>query len=287
MKNLCFLCAALALLSAPLHAAITVSLKDGSSVAAASLAPQGASKLRITPEGGGTPRVVDVSAIDRVEMDPPQSLTDTYTAFAAGDTVQTLGAMGKLRVELEPLKTIPGGREWWLEGEFLRAHILLSQKRIADVEASMKEIAANSADPEAQRHARVFLAHLTALAGDPRKALEQLQEIILASRDNETLADAWLFAGQSHAALSEQQQAVVAFLRVPVFYPARQVPLAGAQLGAARCFIALEDISSARRVLKDLTTQSPNTPEGQEGKKLLSQLQRDSASAGSDNSPGK
>jgi len=256
------------------HGQITVTLRDGSTVRAASLSTQG-TRLSLTPEGGGAPRVVEAATVERVDMLQPQALTDAYAAFAAGDNIRTLQTMGKLRVELDPLKSIPGGREWWLEGEFLRAHILISQRRLKDMEDAMKEIAADSTDPVAQRHAQAFLAHATGLAGDPRKALDQLRTIILNARDPETLADAWLFTGEHRAAVNEQQDALIAFLRVPVFYPALPVPLAAARLGAARAYVALEDLTSARRILRELGADQPTSPAGMEGKKLLSQVEKD------------
>lgn len=257
------------------HGQITVTLRDGSSVRATALSVQGGTKLSLTAEGGGAPRVVEVATVERVDMLQPQILTEAYAAFAAGENIKTLQTMGKLRVELDALKKIPGGREWWLEGEFLRAHILLSQRRNKELEEAMKEIAADSTDLVAQRHAQAFLAHVAGLAGDPRKALDQLRAIILNARDPETLADAWLFTGIHRAAVNEQQDALVAFLRVPVFYPALPVPLSYARLGAARCHIALEDLPAARRSLKELIeAQGPSLP-GQEAKKLLSQVEKD------------
>lgn len=275
MPRITIPCIAAALaIAAAVHGQITVTLRDGTTVRATSLTAQG-TRLSFSPEGGGAARVVEASTVERVDMQQPQVLTDFHAAFAAGDSTRTLQAMGRLRVDLEPLKKIPGGRDWWLESEFLRAHVLLSQRRIKDMEDAMKEIAADSTDPVAQRHAQVFLAHAIGLAGDPRKALDQLRQIIVSARDPETLADAWLFTGIHRAAVNEQQDALVAFLRVPVFYPALQVPLAAARLGAARCLVALEDLTAARRILKELTAAEPNSLVGVEGKKLLSQVEKD------------
>jgi len=258
----------------PTHAQITVTLRDGTSVRATSLTAQG-NRLSLAPEGGGAARVIDPATVERVDMLQPPVLTETYAAFAAGDNVRTLQAMGKMRVELDPLKKLPGGRDWWLESEFLRAHILLSQRRIKDVEEGMKEIAADSTDPVAQRRAQAFLAHLVGMAGDPRKALDQLRDIILNARDPETLADAWLFTGLHRAAVNEPQEALIAFLRVPVFYPALTVPLATARLGAARSYIALEDLPAARRMLRELIEAEPASLVGADAKKLLSQVEKD------------
>lgn len=268
------LLAALLVTASTTPAQITVTLRDGTTVRATALTAQG-TRLSLSPEGGGAARVVEADTVERVDMLQPAVLTEAYAAFASGDSARTLQAMGKLRVELEPLRSIPGGREWWLEGEFLRAHILLSQRRLKEMEEAMKVIAADATDPVAQRHAQAFLAHAIGLAGDPRKALEQLRPIILNARDPETLADAWLFTGIHRAAVNEQQDALVAFLRVPVFYPALAIPLAASRLGAARCLVALEDRAGARRILKELVASEPNSQIGAEGKKLLSQVEKD------------
>ncbi len=256
----------------PAGAAVTVTLKDGSTLTAESFTPQGAN-FSVKPAGAGAARVVPAAQIERLEMDPPATLTELHAAFAAGDTTRTLTALGKLRAELDPLKKIPGGREWWAEAEFVRAHVLLGQKRFTDVETSMKEIATLGEASE-KRHAAVFLAHLAALNGDPRQGLDQLKALILEARDPETLADAWLFTGQHRAAVNEPHAALLAFLRVPVFYADRSIPLAGARLGAARCFVALEDLASARRTLKELVAAQGATAEGREGKLLLAQVER-------------
>ncbi|MGI8602366.1 MAG: tetratricopeptide repeat protein [Verrucomicrobiales bacterium] len=255
------------------RAALNVTLKDGDSFVAESMVPQG-TKFQVSV-AGQKPRVIEAAAIERVDMSEPANYAEMTNSYLAGDTVKMLQAMGKLRAELEPYKSVPGARDWWLDVEFLRGHILLHQKRFKEVEASMKEIAADDRDPEAKRHAQAFLAHMTGINGDPRKAVEELRAHIVATTDPDTLADAWLFAGHHYGTLGDQQSALLAYLRVPVFYPGRAIALAGARLGAARSFVALEDPARARASLKELIAKVPNTAEAAEGKRLLAQVERD------------
>ena len=53
------------------------------------------------------------------------------------------------------------------------------------------------------------------------------------------------------------------------------IPLAAARLGAARCFVAIEDLAAARQTLKELLATQATTLAGVEGQKLLSQVERD------------
>ncbi len=255
-------------------AALNVSMKDGTTLVAENAISDGA-KIRLTLAGGQS-RSVDPASIERIDMPEPEALTATYAAYNSGDNLKTLTAMGKLAVDLEPFKNVAGARDWWLEGEFLRAHILISQKRFKEVEPNMKALAADAADPAVAARANAFLIYVASQSGgDPRKTLADLKELILKATDPEVLADAWLFTGHAHAAVNEPLLAATAYLRVPVFYPERQLPLAGARLGAARALIALEKPLAAVPILKDLVAQQAATPEGAEGKKLLAQVQKD------------
>ena len=255
------------------RAAFVVTTKDGDTFIAESITTQG-TKLQILISGQPL-RTVESATIERVEMPEPPAYAEARNAFLAGNTVGTLQAMGKLRAELEPLKNIAGTRDWWLDAEFLRAHILLSQRREKEAEAAMKEIAADTRDEDSQRHARVFLAHMAGLRGDPKQALDDLRKIILETTDPDVLADAWLFAGQHAAATNDHQGAILAYLRVPVFYPGKMVALASAQLGAARAFLAIENPEPARKVLQELVAKLPNTAEAAEARKLLAQIEKD------------
>jgi tetratricopeptide (TPR) repeat protein len=254
-------------------AAFTVTTKDGDTFITDSLTTQG-TKLQILIPGQPL-RTLEAAIVERIEMPEPPAYAEARNAFLAGNTVGTLQAMGKLRAELEPLKNIPGTRDWWLDGEFLRAHILLSQRREREAEAALKEIAADTRDEDSQRHARAFLAHMTGLRGDPKLALDELRKIILETTDPDVLADAWLFVGQHAAATNDHQAAILAYLRVPVFYPGKMVALAAAQLGAARAFMPIDNGEQARKVLNDLIAKLPNTAEAAEARKLVAQIDKD------------
>jgi tetratricopeptide (TPR) repeat protein len=258
-------------------APITVTLKSGEVLPVQALAPQ-AGKLQLTFAGGAAapaPRVLEPAAIERIDMPRPASLIEAADAFLAGDDTRTLSAMGKLRVDMGVYKTILGAKEWWIESEFLRAHILLYQKRVKDVETSMKELIATGGDPLVSKRANVFLAHLVGLNGDPRKAAEQIRIVIKDSNDQNLLADAWLLLGHNLLASNDQAGAVMAYLRLPIFFPDKDVPVAEARLGAARSFIALENTASAREILKELIAKTPKAHFAVAGKKLLATISTD------------
>ena len=258
----------------PSLAAVSVILKNGNGITADSVAIK-AGKVELTG-GESAGQAVPVASVDRIDMPEPANLVNARQLYNDGDVINALVAVGRLRGEFEPLKNVGGVRDWWLKGEFLRAHMLLGQRRLKDVDAAMKEVLAlPDLDAEEKDHATLFLTHLEGLNGDPKKASEELLKVILANTDPEVLADGWLFYGQNLLAINDQQGALLAFLRLPVLYPTETLQLGAARLGAARCYVAIEDKYRARQMLEDLVKFHGKSLDAEEGKKLLRQVKKD------------
>ncbi len=274
MKRSAFALCALVFSASTSFAAVSVILKTGNAFTGESMAVK-AGKVEIAG-GDGAGQSIPVAAVDRIDMSEPAHLASARQLYADGDVINALVSVGRMRGEFEPLKNVTGARDWWLKAEFFRAALLIGQRRLKDVDAAMKEILAlPDLAPEEKDHAAVFLAHMDGLNGDPRKASDELLKLILANTEPEVLADAWVFYGQNLLALNDQQGALLAFLRLPVLYPTETLQLGAARLGAARCYVAIEDKYHARQILEDLIKFHGKTIDAEEGKKLLRQVKRD------------
>ncbi len=256
--------------------AFPVYFKDGDSMDAVSFTVNGG-KFTITPPpaAGATPKVVEAGALQHVDLPVPASFTEAMSQNKAGEKIKALIAISKARADLEPMKNISGPHDYWIELEFLRANLLLDQKRTKDIEASMTEISRDTSDAPAASRAKVFLAHLGGIEGNPKKAIEDLNALIKETTDNEALADAWLFLANHLMGTNDHHGALLAFLRIPVFYAESDLQLSAARLGAARCYLAIEDPKRAYDALKELLAKHPASPETAEAKKLLAQVSKD------------
>ena len=82
--------------------------------------------------------------------------------------------------------------------------------------------------------------------GEYEKALAICDGMIKESAKAEVLAEAWVRKGDVLLAQREWDDAVLAYLHVPVFYEDENLWMPPALLGSARAFRGLEDMEKAK-----------------------------------------
>src|SRR5207237_5456006 len=93
------------------------------------------------------------------------------------------------------------------------------------------------------------------------KAAHICDDAIRDSTRPEVLADAWVMKGNVLLAQKDWDDALLAFLRVPVFYRDEKLFMPPALLGSARAYRRLDDVERAKRTLKELIAQFPKSSE--------------------------
>src|SRR5207302_4186060 len=119
----------------------------------------------------------------------------------------------------------------------------------------------NSTDPEAARAANLRIASSLVKKQEFEKAAQICDDTIKQSTRPEVLADAWVTKGNVLLAQKDFDDALLAFLRVPVFYRDEKLFMPPALLGSARAYRRLDDVEHAKRALKDLIVQFPKSSE--------------------------
>jgi TolA-binding protein len=132
-----------------------------------------------------------------------------------------------------------------------------------DVEAEplAQQIQRTSTDPEAARAANLRIAGSLLKKQEYEKAAQICDAAIKESAQPEVLADAWVTKGNVLLAQKDWDDALLAFLRVPVFYRDEKLFMPPALLGSARAYRRLDDIEHAKRSLKDLIAAFPKSSE--------------------------
>src|SRR5205823_9052895 len=97
--------------------------------------------------------------------------------------------------------------------------------------------------------------------GNYEKASPVFDEVIKDSKSPETLAVAWVNKGHALFASQQFEPALLAYLRVPAFYPEQKLILPQALLGAGRAFAGIGDGQKARETLNELLSGFPASPE--------------------------
>ena len=93
------------------------------------------------------------------------------------------------------------------------------------------------------------------------KAAQIVDAAIKESTRSDVLADAWVTKGNVLLAQKQWDAALLAFLRVPVFYRDEKLYMPPALLGSARAYRYLEDKERAGKTLNELTVAFPKSAE--------------------------
>jgi len=253
-------------------ATINIFLKDGRTVTSPTLTRSGnniMAAVSVGPSGGqvGYP----VNAIARIDFPEPPQLKTARALLARGKVAEAQGLVSFVMNQSAPYRDVPGS--FWDDAAALSVQALVNSGRGPDADRVIAEML-ESPNPETQRLARVQQAASRARQGRHEEALPVYDDVIAQSTDPETLATAWLNKGHSLLALGQTEQALLAYLRVPVFYPDRTLLVAAALLGSAQALEALEDLPEAEVRLNALLRDYPESPSAAAAKAALEKLKK-------------
>ena len=263
--------------AAILAPAQNIVLKDGKTVTARSVRRDGdviMATMEIPgAEPGQTPRTGElgypVHQIARVEFPAPPQLRAATDAIARGKCAEAIAALDPILRSYDPYRDVPGS--WWPEAALRKTQALLGTGREKEGEALAEQIRQAVPDTDFAPAAQVQIAICMARRGEYAKALEIADPILKESRDDKALAPACVVKGECLLADKAWEDAILAFARVPVFYPLEKGLLPQVLLGRARAHFGLDDFAAARAALNELTATYPDTSEA---KKAPAELQK-------------
>ncbi len=246
---------------APSHDPIKLTLADGRVISAQAVRRSRDTLLATVTLAAGVKGDVGnpISNIRKIEMPEPPQLKVVRGLLAAGKPGDALAPITVATNAQNDLRTIPGN--WWAPAALLKVDVLIALKRDREAEALIKQLDAGTKDTEVLQKARMALAMLWVRSGRSDEAIAVFDETIAVSKNSTTLARAWVNRGDAELAKRDYDAALLAYLRVPVFYSGETAVLPAAFLGSARAYEGLGDSTRARSVLDALTEQFPNSPE--------------------------
>ncbi len=238
----------------------TIVLKSGQRVETTGLRRSGdkiMGKIQVGESAGevGQP----ITAIAKIEFPEPQGLKTAAEFLAQGEPEKALAEITPVLAFYEQFRDIPGA--WWAQAAVLKVSALAALNRDLEAEPLAFQIQKLSSDPEAARAANLRIANSLVKKQEFEKAAQICDDAIAKSTEPEVLADAWVTKGNVLLAQKDWDGALLAFLRVPVFYRDEKLFMPPALLGSARAYRRLDDIEHAKRSLKDLIAGFPKSSE--------------------------
>lgn len=199
--------------------------------------------------------------------------------FKAASDLITQGKGAEVIAQLDPVvKYYEGFRDapgsWWADAALLKAQALISLGREKEAEPLADQISRIATDPEIVRGAEVVLAGAMVRRGAHAQALEVAERALKECKRPATRAPAAIIKGECLLAKKEWEDAMLAFLQVPVLYPGEKILLPQSMLGAGRAQFGMGNLPEAKAALNDLLKAYGASSEAAQAKTELEKIAR-------------
>ena len=210
------------------------------------------------------------STIAKIAFPEPLQLKTTAAFLSEGQPEKALADIEPITKYYESFRDIPGN--WWAPAALLKVSALSGMQLDKEAKKLGDEIRKNVIDPETARAAQLQLVAGLLRRSEYDEALQLCNGVIKESVKAEVLAEAWVRKGDAFLAQRQWDDAVLAYLHVPVFYEKEKRWMPPALLGSARAFRGLEDLEEAKRSLNDLTVGYPKSAQAEIARTELQKL---------------
>jgi len=200
-----------------------------------------------------------ISTIQRMDWPEPPAIAAAEADLAAGKFASALRKIEPQLNAQNPFRLIAGS--WWSHAAVIKATALARLGRDIDVEV-MLELMRQAKSPAGDL-LQAELALIDHLSGSGRtnEARARLKEIEDGITDDDGLAELTIIKGKLAAQAGHDEDALLAYLRVPVFHPDQTGRMPAALLGAIRAYRKLGEDSRAEVLTHTLLTRFPESAE--------------------------
>jgi tetratricopeptide (TPR) repeat protein len=251
-----------------------VTLADGRTLSAAAMRRSGATLLVTVPVANGVRGEIGypLATVRKIEIPEPPQLKSARQLVTDGKAAQALSEIGGVVAAQSGLREIPGN--YWAPAALIEVDALIALKRDREAQNLIGQLSKDTKDAELLQSARLALATLWARSGQVDKAVPVFNETIASSKDGATLARAWTSKGDAFLAAEDYDSALLAYLRVPIFYSNEDAFVPAALLGSARAYEGLGNFDLAREALTQLNKDYADSPEAIQSKADLARIDR-------------
>jgi TolA-binding protein len=220
----------------------------------------------IAPDGTETARgkPIPVASLLRVDFPKPDDLSAADDLILKGkyeDAFQRATAVQNLH---RLWKDKPGS--WYAQAGLLVAESLLRQNKYDESARLMSELRNMSLASSLQIRVTMLDALEQFQKGITGPALAKVKPLIKGAQDAETLTRLYLLIGDIQFKREAFEEALDAYLQIPVFYGAEAAFLPAAELGAAKCLARLRRLQDASDSLARIIERYAGTPEADAAK---------------------
>ena len=203
--------------------------------------------------------VIDKKNIDMLEWPYPAELTEAADLLAKGKTEEAIAVLKKGRDFFENFEGIEGN--WFVDVYFAYIEALNQGGKFDDVVKSLPALRAlKLTDAQKMRLRIIQLDIERQTTSDYISIIGEAQSILKETDDSAIGASLWGIIADVHTRKKEWEKALLAYLRIPVFYGTQMQRVPEAELNAARILIQMKRYEDAASFLSRIIESYPGSP---------------------------
>lgn len=237
-------------------------LKDGTRVSDSDFRVEnGQIKRTIKLQGDKTAEsTVQASQIMQLDWPYPAELTEARSLMAQGKSGEALEALVKGKAFFEPFKDIKGGDVWYRDLFFTYVETLVQAGKFEEAVKLLPEVQIMPLTDEQKTRLKIVRLDIERqTTSNYVSILAQAQNILSETDDLAICAAVWSIIGDIHTKQKEYEKALMAYLRIPVFYGTQMQRVPEAELNAARSLVKMKRYEDATKFFTRLAETYPGS----------------------------
>ena len=235
-------------------------LKDGNRIFSSEFSIQEGKIVRTIQIGEQkATSVVDKKNIDSLEWPYPAELTESSDLLSKGKTEEAIAVLKKGRDFFANFEGIEGN--WYVDIYFAYIEALNQGGKFDDVVKSLPALRSlKLTDAQKMRLRIIQLDIERQTTSDYAAIIVEAQGILKETDDSAIGASLWAMIADVHSRKKEWEKALLAYLRIPVFYGTQMQRVPEAELNAAKTLIKMKRYQDASAFLARIIESYPGSP---------------------------
>ncbi|MHB1082324.1 MAG: tetratricopeptide repeat protein [Prosthecobacter sp.] len=236
-------------------------LKDGNRVFSSefSISPEGKIVRTVQIGENKATTILEKKNIDSLEWPYPAELTESADLLAKGKTDEAIAVLKKGRDFFEHFEGIEGN--WYVDIYFAYIEALNQGGKFDEVVKAIPSLRAlKLTDAQKMRLRIIQLDIERQTSSDYAGIIAEAQSILKETDDSAIGASLWALMADVYTRKKEWEKALLAYLRIPVFYGTQMQRVPEAELNAAKTLIKMKRYEDANAFLARISESYPGSP---------------------------
>ena len=234
-------------------------LKDGSKLGADQFKIEGGKVMKLVKIGEQTSKAaLPMNSVAKLEWPTSEELVEGSKLMAEGKTAQAMDILKKGMEFFEPFKDVPGS--WYGDLSFAYVEALAQAGAVADVVKSLPALKALKLSDAQKLKLKIIQLNMDRQTGtNAETVVGQAQNILAETDDSSVGASLWTIIGDVYYKQKLWEKALLAYLRVPVFYGTQVQKVPEAEFASAQCLAKMRRFEDAQSYYKRIIETYPGS----------------------------